>query len=77
MLARNDNSIRLQFQGQAHIGAGAILKPGSSREKPLVIGANLVVGMGAIVTKDVPQAALWQETMRAFLKRFNRIKAAE
>jgi sugar O-acyltransferase (sialic acid O-acetyltransferase NeuD family) len=36
----------------AYIGAGAIIRQGSPA-KPLRIGANAVVGMGAIVTKDV------------------------
>lgn len=37
----------------AYIGTGAILKQGTS-SKPLVIGEGAVVGMGAVVTKDVP-----------------------
>ncbi len=37
----------------AFIGAGAILRDGT-RERPLRIGANAVVGMGAVVTRDVP-----------------------
>lgn len=37
----------------AYIGTGAILRQGT-REKPLRIGERAVVGMGAVVTKDVP-----------------------
>lgn len=37
----------------AYIGTGAVLRQGAS-EKPLKIGANSIVGMGAVVTKDVP-----------------------
>jgi sugar O-acyltransferase (sialic acid O-acetyltransferase NeuD family) len=40
----------------AYIGTGAILKQGRP-EKPLHIGARAVVGMGAVVTKDVPAGA--------------------
>jgi len=40
----------------AYIGTGAIIKPGNSL-KPIIIGKNAVVGMGAIVTKDVPDGA--------------------
>lgn len=37
----------------AYIGTGAILKQGKPG-KPLTIGEGAVVGMGAVVTKDVP-----------------------
>ena len=37
----------------AYIGAGAVIKQGTY-DKPLNIGANAVVGMGAVVTRDVP-----------------------
>ena len=37
----------------AYIGTGAVLKQGS-QSKPLVIGRGATVGMGAVVTKDVP-----------------------
>jgi len=37
----------------AYIGTGAMLRQGTP-QKPLVIGRNAVVGMGAVVTKDVP-----------------------
>jgi sugar O-acyltransferase (sialic acid O-acetyltransferase NeuD family) len=37
----------------AYIGTGAILKQGH-RDRPLRIGEGAVVGMGAVVTKDVP-----------------------
>ena len=40
----------------AYIGSGAIIKQGSGR-KPLVIGQSAVVGMGAVVIKDVPAGA--------------------
>lgn len=36
----------------AYIGSGAVIKQGTP-DKPLVIGASAVVGMGAVVTKDV------------------------
>lgn len=37
----------------AYIGAAAVIKQGSS-DKPLTIGDGAIVGMGAVVTKDVP-----------------------
>ena len=37
----------------AYIGTGAIIKQGTPG-KPLTIGAESIVGMGAVVTKDVP-----------------------
>ena len=36
----------------AYIGTGAIIKQGTP-EKPLVIGEGAIIGMGAVVTKDV------------------------
>jgi sugar O-acyltransferase (sialic acid O-acetyltransferase NeuD family) len=41
------------IEDHAYIGTGAVLKHGTAR-KPLRIGAGAVVGMGAVVTKDVP-----------------------
>lgn len=40
----------------AYIGTGALLRQGM-RDKPLLIGAGAVVGMGAVVTRDVPPGA--------------------
>jgi sugar O-acyltransferase (sialic acid O-acetyltransferase NeuD family) len=38
---------------RTYIGTGAVLRQGTP-EKPLIIGAGATVGMGAVVTKDVP-----------------------
>lgn len=36
-----------------YVGTGAIIRQGT-RQQPLTIGANAVIGMGAVVTRDVP-----------------------
>lgn len=46
----------VHIEDRAYIGTGAILRQGTP-DKPLVIGAGATVGMGAVVTKDVPPGA--------------------
>lgn len=43
----------VQIRRHAYIGTGAVIKQGSG-DRPLVIGEGAIVGMGAVVTKDVP-----------------------
>lgn len=43
----------VHIEDHAYIGTGAVLRQGTP-DKPLVIGTGAVVGMGAVVTKDVP-----------------------
>ena len=43
----------VHIHDHAYIGAGAVLKQGADSNNPLVIGRGAVVGMGAVVTKDV------------------------
>lgn len=43
----------IRIEDHAYIGTGAVIRQGTG-EKPLVIGAGATVGMGAVVTKDVP-----------------------
>lgn len=43
----------VHIEDHAYIGSSAVIKHGNPK-KPLVIGAGAVVGMGAVVTKDVP-----------------------
>ena len=47
---------RVHIDDYAYIGTNAIIREGTS-EKPLRIGKGAVVGMGAVVTKDVPAGA--------------------
>lgn len=43
----------VRIEDHAYIGTGAIIKQGQPG-KPLTIGRGAVVGMGAVVTRDVP-----------------------
>jgi len=43
----------VHVEDHAYIGTGAVLRQGQP-EKPLIIGRGAIVGMGAIVTRDVP-----------------------
>lgn len=43
---------RIIVEDDVYIGTGAVLKQGTP-EKPLIIGKGSVIGMGAVVTKDV------------------------
>lgn len=42
----------VQIENHAYIGTGAVLRQGRP-DKPLIIGAGAIVGMGAVVTRDV------------------------
>ena len=44
------------IEDHAYLGSGCVLRPGQP-DRPLVIGRGAVVGMGAVVTKDVPPGA--------------------
>jgi sugar O-acyltransferase (sialic acid O-acetyltransferase NeuD family) len=48
---------RVHIGDYAYIGTNAILREGKP-DKPLRIGIGAVVGMGAVVTKDVPDGAI-------------------
>jgi len=43
----------VHVEDHVYIGTGAVLRQGKP-SKPLVIGAGAIVGMGAVVTRDVP-----------------------
>ncbi len=47
---------RVHIEDYAYIGTNAIIREGTL-DKPLRIGKGAVVGMGAVVTKDVPPGA--------------------
>lgn len=47
----------IYIHDHAYIGAGAVIKQGRP-DKPLIIGAGAIVGMGAVVTRDVPAGAV-------------------
>jgi acetyltransferase-like isoleucine patch superfamily enzyme len=43
----------VRIERHAYVGSGAVIRNGFTN-KPLVIGEGATVGMGAVVTKDVP-----------------------
>ncbi|MFY6053724.1 acetyltransferase [Acinetobacter baumannii] len=43
----------IHIEDHAYIGAGAVIKQGTL-DNPLIIGKGAIVGMGAVVTKNVP-----------------------
>lgn len=47
---------RVHVEDYAYIGTNAVIREGTP-DKPLRIGKGAVVGMGAVVTKDVPDGA--------------------
>ena len=47
----------IHIEDHAYVGTGAILRQGKTGA-PLVIGRGAVVGMGAVVTKDVPAGTI-------------------
>lgn len=47
---------RVHIHDYAYIGSNAVIKEGTP-DKPIRIGVGAVVGMGAVVTKDVPDGA--------------------
>lgn len=50
----NGNTV---IEADVYVGTGAVLKQGTP-DKPLRIGRGAVIGMGAVVTKDVPAGAV-------------------
>jgi len=47
----------VRIDDHAYIGAGAVIRQGAPG-RPLKIGAGAVVGMGAVVTRDVPPGSV-------------------
>lgn len=50
----NGNTV---IEDDVYVGTGAILRQGTP-DKPLHVGRGAVIGMGAVVTKDVPAGAV-------------------
>ncbi|WP_352338921.1 NeuD/PglB/VioB family sugar acetyltransferase [Psychrobacter sp. 16-MNA-CIBAN-0192] len=47
----------IHIHDHVYVGAGAVIKQGTL-DKPLIIGTGAIIGMGAVVTKDVPAGAV-------------------
>ncbi len=47
----------VHIEDEVYVGTGALLKQGT-HDKPLRIGRGAVIGMGAVVTKDVPAGSV-------------------
>jgi sugar O-acyltransferase (sialic acid O-acetyltransferase NeuD family) len=48
---------RVRIEDFVYVGTGAVFRQGTP-DKPLVVGKGSVVGMGSVVTKDVPPGVL-------------------
>lgn len=59
----------VHIEDHVYVGTGAIIKQGSAG-KPLRIGAGAIIGMGAVVTKDVlPNTTVVGNPARPFIKK--------
>lgn len=47
----------IPIHDHAYISAGALIKQGTP-DNPSIIGKSAIVGMGAVVTKDVPAGTI-------------------
>ena len=54
--------------GRAHVGEGAYIGSGAAIREDRTIGAWSVIGMGAVVTKDVPPREVWVGSPARFLR---------
>ncbi len=46
------------IEDHAYVGTGAVIREGK-KDRPLRIGSGAIVGMGAVVTKDIPAGETW------------------
>ena len=54
--------------GRAHVGEGAYIGSGAAIREDRTIGTWSVIGMGAVVTKDVPPREVWVGSPARFLR---------
>lgn len=54
--------------GRAHVGLGAYVGAGALIRQELSIGSWALIGMGSVVTKDVPSGEVWAGVPAQFLR---------
>ena len=66
------------FSGSVTVGKDCWISPSSSMRDTIKIGDNVTVGLGAVVTKNIPSNQIWTGSpareLKEFIKTLNKIK---